>query len=121
MALIVSRFHGSARETIRRNVATTAIGPSPRTSRGLSLIEFMVAVAIILIIASISIPSLLRSRRPPNEVSAVVSLRVMNSACQSQIYAVIYGAGFQETHADLGSARSTGGERGDGRTCEPDR
>jgi type IV pilus assembly protein PilA len=48
---------------------------------GFSLIELLIVVAIILIIASISIPNLLRSKMSANEVSAVGSLRTLNEAC----------------------------------------
>lgn len=48
--------------------------------RGFSLIELLIVVAIILIIAAIAIPNLLRSRIAANEASAVGSLRTLNSA-----------------------------------------
>ena len=48
--------------------------------RGFSLIELLIVVAIILIIAAIAIPNLLRSRIAANEASAVGSLRTLNTA-----------------------------------------
>jgi prepilin-type N-terminal cleavage/methylation domain-containing protein len=48
--------------------------------RGFSLIELLLVVAIILIIAAIAIPSLLRARIAANEASAVSSLRALNTA-----------------------------------------
>jgi len=48
--------------------------------KGFSLIELLIVVAIILIIAAIAIPNLLRSRIAANEASAVGSLRTINSA-----------------------------------------
>ncbi len=48
--------------------------------KGFSLIELLIVVAIILIIAAIAIPNLLRSRIAANEASAVGSLRTMNTA-----------------------------------------
>jgi len=49
--------------------------------KGFSLIELLIVVAIILIIAAIAIPNLLRARIAANEASAVSSLRTMNTAC----------------------------------------
>jgi prepilin-type N-terminal cleavage/methylation domain-containing protein len=51
-----------------------------RNSKGFSLIELLIVVAIILIIAAIAIPNLLRSRIAANEASAVGSLRTINTA-----------------------------------------
>lgn len=48
--------------------------------KGFSLIELLIVVAIILIIAAIAIPSLLRARISANEASAVGSLRTLNTA-----------------------------------------
>ena len=51
-----------------------------KRDRGFSLIELIIDVAIILIIAAIAIPNLLRSRIAANEASAVGSLRTLNTA-----------------------------------------
>lgn len=48
--------------------------------KGFSLIELLIVVAIILVIAAIAIPNLLRSRIAANEASAVGSLRTINTA-----------------------------------------
>src|SRR2546429_76136 len=47
---------------------------------GFSLLELLIVVAIILIIATIAIPSLLRSRQAAQESSAVAQVRTINTA-----------------------------------------
>ena len=53
--------------------------------KGFSLIELLIVVAIILIIAAIAIPNLIRSKISANEASAVASLRGINTAEASYI------------------------------------
>jgi len=70
------------------------------TQKGFSLIELLIVVAIILIIAAIAIPNLLRSRMAANEASAVGSLRTLNTAAVQ--YNTTYGIGFPDALGDLG-------------------
>jgi prepilin-type N-terminal cleavage/methylation domain-containing protein len=51
-----------------------------KNNKGFSLLELLIVVAIILIIATIAIPSLLRSRQAANESAAVANLRTVNTA-----------------------------------------
>jgi type IV pilus assembly protein PilA len=68
---------------------------------GFSLIELLIVVAIILIIAAIAIPNLLRSRMAANESSAVGSIRTMNTAAIT--FNSTYGDGFPPTLASIGT------------------
>lgn len=61
-------------------------------SKGFSLIELLIVVAIILIIAAIAIPNLMRARISANESAAVGALRTINTT--SVQYQSSYGVGF---------------------------
>jgi prepilin-type N-terminal cleavage/methylation domain-containing protein len=67
---------------------------------GFSLIELLIVVAIILIIAAIAIPNMLRSRISANEASAIQSLRTLTTVNHN--YNSTYGVGYAPSLAALG-------------------
>jgi type IV pilus assembly protein PilA len=70
--------------------------------KGFSLIELLIVVAIILIIAAIAIPNLLRAKMAANEASAVSSLRTYNTSIVA--YSTTYGTDPSTGFAQLGPA-----------------
>jgi type IV pilus assembly protein PilA len=77
-----------------------------KNQKGFSLIELLIVVAIILIIAAIAIPNLLRSKMAANEASAVGSIRTIVTA--SITYNSTYGNQFEPTLATLGPPAAGG-------------
>ncbi len=71
-----------------------------RRAAGFSLIELMIVVAVILIIAALAIPNLLRARMSANESAAVSALRTL--ATQEANYDSAWGPGFSASLAVMG-------------------
>jgi type IV pilus assembly protein PilA len=70
-------------------------------NRGFSLIELLIVVAIILIIAAIAIPNLLRAKIAANESSAVQSVRTVNTT-QVTYQSTYPNVGYAATLQSLG-------------------
>ncbi|HXX43181.1 MAG TPA: prepilin-type N-terminal cleavage/methylation domain-containing protein [Candidatus Acidoferrales bacterium] len=76
--------------------------PTENIDKGFSLIELLIVVSIILIIAAIAIPNLIRARIAANQSSAVASLRTLDSAATT--YRNTYQDGYPGSLAVLAPA-----------------
>ena len=82
-----------------------------KKQKGFSLIELLIVVAIILIIAAIAIPNLLKSRMAANESSAVGSIRTLNTA-EVTYASGCPNVGFSATIAELNTGAVCAGGTG---------
>ncbi|MHB8755038.1 MAG: prepilin-type N-terminal cleavage/methylation domain-containing protein [Candidatus Acidiferrales bacterium] len=73
---------------------------------GFSLIELLIVVAIILIIAGIAIPNLIRSKIAANEAATVENMRTITTA--NVVYSTTYGIGYPASLAKIGPPPGVG-------------
>src|SRR6266699_275918 len=103
--------YSSSRHGIERTCRSKKSSPATEQvsmrnkEKGFSLIELLIVVAIILIIAAIAIPNLLRSKIATNESAAVSALRTINTS--SVAYSTTYGQ-YPGTLGSLGPMASGG-------------
>ena len=76
-----------------------------RRAKGFSLIELLIVVAIILIIAAIAVPNMLRARISANEASAVSSVRTISRA-EVTYFSVYPSDGYAASLGALGGPAS---------------
>jgi type IV pilus assembly protein PilA len=94
------------RQTMNRRNRRSQPWMAKSSGQGFSLIELLIVVAIILIIAAIAIPNLLRSKMASNEASAGASMRIIITA--EFTYFSTWNIGYAAGLANLGGPSPCG-------------
>ena len=84
---------------MRRYDRSSELTLRSRPTKGFSLVELLVVVAVLLIIVAIAIPNFINSRMRSNEASAVQSLRTFSTA--QALYSTMWGVGFADNMSKL--------------------
>ena len=87
-----------------------------RKQKGFSLIELLIVVAIILIIAAIAIPNLMRARIAANESAGASTVRTLNTA--EVTYSTTYSSHGLCSHTNRSGTERRGLHRS--RQCDRD-
>lgn len=77
--------------------------------RGFTVMELMIVVTIIMILAAIEIPNLMRARMAANQAAAVANLQTIEAA--EVTYAVTYNRGYSDTLSQLGPSGQSASEQ----------
>jgi type IV pilus assembly protein PilA len=104
MGILDGRFDHSGRLLARDVSSAPGRGRLPR---GFSLVELLIVIAIILIIAAIAIPNLLKAERAANESAAVGSIRTIGTA--AVVYSSTWSNGFPPSFATFGGLGGSAG------------
>jgi type IV pilus assembly protein PilA len=81
--------------------------PYPEGASGFSLVELLIVITIILIIAAIAIPNLLKAERAANESAAVADIHTITTA--AVVYSSTWSNGFPPSFAAFGGLGGSAG------------
>lgn len=82
------------------SISDSRIAGPAGAERGFTLLELLVVVALLGVIAALTVPLLIRMRQTGNEASAIGSMRAITSA-QAAYSSSCGGGGYAQTLADL--------------------